>query len=97
MIYVGQNAFRLQVETGVDLTGASSSLIKIRYASPSLSTGEYDGTVLVSTAGSIYKDFTSSMSLEKGEWVFWAYVTWADSRVSIGDPFPLTVMSEGQL
>ena len=95
MIYVGQNSFRLTVETGIDLSGVSSSNVYLRYQSPTLSTGEYVLTVSVSTAGTVYYDMTSTDSLATGLWTFWAYVTHNDSRISIGDPFGVTVTSEG--
>ena len=70
MIYVGQNAFRITVETGIDLSGVSSSLIFLRYATPSLSTGDFVATVSDSTAGTIYYDCTSTDTLAKGVHVF---------------------------
>jgi hypothetical protein len=39
---------------------------------------------------------TSTDSLANGVWTFWAYVTHADSRVSIGEPFYVTVSEEGK-
>lgn len=95
MIYVGQNSFRLTVETGIDLSGVSSSLVFLRYRAPSLSTGEYAPTVTASTAGTFIYDFTSTESLESGLWTMWAHVTHADARVSIGEPFTMTVKAEG--
>lgn len=97
MIYVGQNAFRLNVDTAIDLSGASTTNIFLRYSSPSLSTGHYLPTVADSTAGTMYYDFTSTQSLEAGVWVLWAYVVHVDNRVSIGDPFEMTVKAEGAL
>ena len=97
MIYVGQNSFRLNVDTAIDLSGASSSDIYLRYTSPTLSTGEWLPTVDVSTAGTLYFDFGSTYSLESGEWVVWAYAKMSDSRISIGDPFTMVVKSEGTL
>jgi hypothetical protein len=95
MIYTGQNSFRLVLDTTIDITGASS--ISIRYASPTLSTGSYTATALVSTAGTMFYDFTSTDSLAVGVWVFWAYVKHVDTRVSIGDPVAVTVRTEGSL
>jgi hypothetical protein len=96
MIYVGQNSYRLTVETGINLSGVSSSQIYLRYFSPTLSTGSYVATVSASTAGTIYYDMTSTDSLASGVWTFWVYVTHADSRVSIGEPFYVTVSEEGK-
>ena len=95
MIYTGQNGFRIQVETSYNLTGVSSSLVFLRYISPSLSTGAYAATVLVSTAGTIYYDPVSTDTFAKGAWVFWAHVTLSTGRVCIGDPFIMTVRTEG--
>jgi hypothetical protein len=98
MIYVGQNSFRLVVTTSINLAGVSSSLVFLRYKSPmTLSTGQYPATVLTSTAGIIYYDFTSTDSLEDGLWTMWAFVTHADTRTSIGEPFQFTVRNEGDV
>lgn len=96
MIYVGQNSFRLNIDTTCDLTGVSSSQIFIRYTSPSLSTGEFIPTIVSSTFGTLYYDFTSTQSLEAGQWNMWIYATHTDSRVSISDPFSMTVTAEGK-
>jgi hypothetical protein len=97
MIYVGQNAFRLNVDTGIDLSGASSSNVYIKYISPSLTTGSFLPVISTGSTGYMYYDFTSTQSLEKGVWTFWAYVICTDSRISIGDPFQMTVKNEGSL
>jgi hypothetical protein len=96
MIYVGQNAFKIYVDTGINLTGVSSSLIFLRYASPTLSTGVFAATVVTSTAGIIQYECTSTDSFEKGVWSMWAHVTHSTGRVSIGDPFLVTVKAEGE-
>lgn len=96
MIYVGQNSFRITVETGIDLSGVSSSQVYMRYFSPTLSTGAYVATVSASTDGTIYYDMTSTDTLANGVWTFWAHVTHGDSRVSIGEPFYVTVSEEGK-
>ena len=97
MIYVGQNAFKIYVDTGIDLSGVSSSLVLLRYSSPTLSTGEFTATVVTSTDGIIQYECTSTDTFEKGKWVFWAYVTHSTGRISIGDPFLVTVKSEGEI
>jgi hypothetical protein len=97
MIYVGQNAFRMQVETEINLTGVSSSAVFLRFVSPNLSTGQYTATILSSTGGTLYYDFTSTDSLMAGLWVFWAYATHSTGRVSIGEPFTVMVKAEGAL
>ena len=87
MIYVGQNSFRITVETSIDLSGVSSSQIYMRYFSPTLSTGAYVATVSVSTAGTIYYDMSSTDSLATGVWTFWASIVRASSSVR-GAPRP---------
>lgn len=97
MIYVSQNAFRLNVDTNIDLTSASSSLIYIRYFSPTLSTGQFTVNKSTETNTYIYRDFTTTDSLAAGDWVMWAHITHPDNRISIGDPFRVTVKAEGAL
>jgi hypothetical protein len=39
---------------------------------------------------------TSTDSLINGVWTFWAHVKHNDNRVSIGEPFYVTVSEEGK-
>jgi len=95
MIYVGQNAFKVYVDTGIDLTGVSSSNVYLRYSSPTLSTGALVATVVTSTAGIIQYECTSTDIFEVGKWVMWTHVTHSTGRISIGDPFLMEVKAEG--
>jgi len=95
MIYVGQNAFQIVVDTGFNLAGVSSSQVYLRYTSPTLSTGVFVATIVTSTAGIISYTCGSTDTFEFGKWVMWAHVTHSTGRISIGDPFLITVKAEG--
>ena len=95
MIYVGQNAFQIVVNTGFNFTGVSSSQIWLRYTSPSLSTGAFIPSVVTSTAGILAYTCGSTDSFEMGVWAMWAYAIQSTGRVMIGDPFLVTVKAEG--
>ena len=95
MIYVGQNAFQIVVDTGFNFTGVSSSQVFLRYTSPTLSTGQFVATVVTSTAGILSYTCGSTDSFEMGVWAMWAWAMQSTGRVMIGDPFLVTVKAEG--
>jgi hypothetical protein len=93
-IYLNQDSLRIQLTTGVDITGATTT--KIKYKKPSEATGDWDATVEDVGAGSIYYDLTGTELDEVGTWTFWAYVTFADTRSAPGEPVKVTVYTEGE-
>jgi len=68
-IFVGQGYLTLVLETGVDLTAASSILIK--YKSPSGTRGTFSGTL--SGTSKIVHDFTNTELNIAGVWHFQSY------------------------
>lgn len=67
-LFKGQD-FRLQLNTGIDLTGAS--VTNILYKSPTSKTGVWTGTV---TGKSIFHDVTPLENNEAGTWYYQVYV-----------------------
>ena len=95
MIYVGQNSFQIVIDTDFNLAGVSSSDVFLRYTSPSLTTGQFAPAITTSTDGILTYTCTSTNTFEAGVWVMWIHATHGDTRVSIGEPFLVTVKSEG--
>jgi hypothetical protein len=93
-IYVNQDKLRLQLNTGVDLTGAQA--LKIRYQKPgSTAVNEFVATALPSLLGALYYDFKSGDLNKSGDWTFWPWVTFADGRSAPGQPIKIKVWDEG--
>lgn len=92
-IYKGQFNLKLTLETGVTLTGASAT--KIKYIKPDkITEGEFNASI--SGTEDLEYDFTVSTELDQsGDWTFWAYVTFSDSRIAPGEPVVIRVYEEG--
>ena len=94
-VYLNQNSLRLKVDTGVDITGATTRLIK--YKKPDATAGQFIATAdTPTTAGIIYYDFVNTELDQEGVWTMWSYVTFADARSAPGEPFKLIVYVEGE-
>lgn len=94
-IFVGQSGLRIQLNTGVDITDSISLLIK--YRKPGGSTGEWAANSAGDTGGVIYYDPTGTSEIDTpGVWTVWAYVTFADGRIGIGNPAQIRVKMEGE-
>jgi hypothetical protein len=92
-IYKDQTALKLRLNTGIDLTTGVST-IEIKYIKPgdpvdTWTAGEEDTyyAVYSATAGEIDT---------KGDWKFWAYITFTDSTVAPGEPVIVRVYDEGE-
>lgn len=94
-IYLNQDSLRIQLTTGVDITGASTT--EIRFKKPvSGDSSAWTATVGDPGAGAIYFDLTGTELDEVGTWTFWAYVTFSDGRSAPGEPVKVTVYTEGE-
>lgn len=92
-VYVGQTALRFQLTTDVDITGADC---KIKYQKPDGTEGDWDATIADADYGIIYYDIQESTELDQpGDWVLWAYVTFADSTTAAGEPTTIEIFEEG--
>lgn len=90
-IYSGQSSLRIDLDTGVDLSTASSVLIK--YRKPDGITGSWTATA--STTKARY-DVTSTSTFDvAGIWTVWAFVTFQDGRVAAGTPAQFIVRTPG--
>lgn len=93
-IYLNQSSLRIQLTTNVDITGATSTLIK--YKKPSGSTGSWIASIEAAGDGIIYYDLTGTELDETGTWTLWAHVTFSDTRVAPGEPVKMIVYTEGE-
>jgi hypothetical protein len=93
-IYKAQTKLRIQRTVSQDISGATA--LKIKYIKPDGTTGEWTATVGTAATGVIYYDVSSSSTLNlSGDWVTWAYVTFADARSAAGEPVMMRVYEEG--
>lgn len=91
-IFKNQNKLRLKLTTSVDITGATSKLIK--YKKPDGTEGQFTAASLDDSTGVIYYDFTGTELDQAGRWEFWAYITFSDSRVAPGEKITIEVIEE---
>lgn len=92
--YVGQEWLRIELTTGVNLTGITGPLIK--YRKPSGTYGQFVATVSDIANGILRYDFTTGDLDEAGTWVFWSHVTFSDGRLAQGEPVEVDVYYEGE-
>ena len=94
-IYVGQTALTLQLDTGIDLSTASSALMK--FIRPDKTVGQWVAVIdAPATDGIISYDIASATDLDQsGIWKRWAYITFTGGAVAPGDCVPFEVFDEG--
>ena len=93
--HVGQTNLRIELETNVTLTG--STLI-IKYRKPNKNTGQWSATINATDASKMYYDTTNITDLDqRGEWVFWAHVTFSDGTIGIGSAVEQIIKREGEI
>ena len=93
-IYVNQTQLRIQLNVGVDITGALSLLIK--YIKPDgVTKGQWVASIDTSTTKTMYYDFSVGDLDVSGNWLFWGYVTFADGKSAPGDVVKVRVWDEG--
>jgi len=93
-VYKYQNALRIELTTGVDITGATVK--KIKYKKPSETEGYWNAQVSSATNGVIYYDVISTEIDESGTWTFWAYITFEDGRSAPGEVVKHKFFVEGE-
>lgn len=90
-IYKNQGSLKLTLETDVTLTGASTTQIK--YIKPDQTTGAFTATI--DGTEDMYYDFANEDLDTIGDWTFWAYVVFSDSRYADGEPVTIRVYEPG--
>ena len=95
-VYKGQTELKLRVDVGVDIQGATSTLIK--YKKPDGSTGSFAASIEDAFEGIIFYDVLSSNDLDVvGKWTFWAYIVFLNGNEAPGCPYTLEVFEEGSI
>ena len=92
-IYAGQD-FRLRLATATDLSTATSVVIK--YFKPAGASGSWAGTIASTAATVVYCDLAVSTTTgQQGFWTVWAYATFSDGTIGIGEPVRMQLYTEG--
>ena len=91
-IYKDQSSLQIRLDTKVDLSGATSLLIK--YEKPSGATGQWTATQYGATT-SIFYNLSDGELNETGCWHFWSHVTFSDGRSAPGRMVAQKVYMEG--
>jgi hypothetical protein len=92
-IYVNQTQLRIQLNVGVSVVGALA--LKIKYTKPTGVSGEFVASEDTSTTKTIYYDFSQPDLNVAGDWLFWAYVTFANGKSAPGEPVRIKIWAEG--
>jgi hypothetical protein len=96
-VYIGQTALIIRLETLVDLSDAAE--VKIKYLRPqsSMVVGEWEAEIYDEPKGIIQYKIRSAEDLDQvGDWTCWAYITFNDETVAVGQPAGFTVYPEGK-
>jgi len=92
--FVGQTEGRVQATASVDITGATSRLIK--YIKPNGVTGQWAAVASALTTGVVYYDIAQATTLDiAGDWKCWAWVTFSSGNSAPGKSFIMEVKEEG--
>jgi hypothetical protein len=94
-IYVGQTALTIRLTTSIDLSTAKT--VAIKYLKPSGETGTWTATIYSVATGVIsYTIASSSILDESGVWTFWAFITFNDDTIALGEPVRKLIYDEGK-
>lgn len=92
-IYVNQTALRLQLNTSIDLSDATSAVIK--YIKPDGTTGSWTATISSAVQGIIVYDIQSNDLSQEGDYTIWAYITFTSGKTAPGRAQHIYVYPEG--
>ena len=88
-IMAGAIGINLRIETGVDLTGYSSALIKV--LNPDQTTSTWTPDSIDAENGYLYYETTDGDFDDDGEYLFQSYVVFTDGEERIGYPARLNI------
>jgi hypothetical protein len=89
-IYVGQSALRINVSTGADLTGNTTTVLSVRQ--PTNTVAIWTATVSDASTGSLYYDIPTTTTLPvAGEYLVQPIITYSTDTVSYGTTAKLKV------
>lgn len=93
-IYKNQSSLQIQLTLGVDISTATSCIIK--YIKPSGTTGSWAATTVTAATGVVKYDLVSTELNEVGQWRIWGFVTFGDARTAPGEAVIMNVYNEGE-
>ena len=91
-VYNGQSKLRIELDTTIDVSGATTRIIK--YKKPSGITGQWTAS-LKSDKQTIYYDVQVGDINEANEWTVWSHVTWTGNINAPGEPVKIKFLQEG--
>jgi hypothetical protein len=95
-IHQFQTAVTITRVLGVDITGATETLLKFK--KPSLTEGQFTAVVDDATTGKISFTPTSAADLDEyGRWIIWGKVTFSDGSVAESEATTTMIWKAGQL
>ncbi len=90
-IYVNQSSLKIILNTGVDLTTATT--LQMGYKKPDDTVGYW--TAQIQGTEGIYYNFVNDELNLVGTWAFWAYITFSDLRKAPSEPVNIKVYEQG--
>lgn len=95
-VHVGQTALDITRILGVDITGATETLLK--FIKPSLKEGQWTAVVDDPLTGQITFSPTLTTDLDEyGVWRIWGKVTFSDGTIAESEATTLMIWKSGQL
>jgi hypothetical protein len=95
IIYIGQEALELRIDTKIDIS--SASLYFLGYKKPDGTKGEIAAALSAGTVMKYVFPDGSTLLDQAGTWLFWAIVVFSDGRRASGDAYPIIVKNEGDI
>lgn len=98
-IYKDQTAVKLTLITSIDFDTYTVTAQSIEYKKPDGTSGSWTASKTPGGAsdGRIFVDFDDSIKFDqKGKWVLWAKLTFADTRIAYGNPYHYYVYEESE-
>lgn len=98
-LFTTQSAFKLRLDTGVDLVANPTLFRAIYWKRPVGTTGSWPGTVTSGSPRLIEYDGVTASDLPAGTggpWRFWSAVKFTDGREAYGQPVTLRIKEPGE-
>ena len=87
-------ALKLILTTGIDITGATAK--KIKHVKPDGTEGDNDITVINAFSGMVYYIYPNDILNQTGDWRFWAYITLSGGKSYPGEVVKIRIYDEGE-
>lgn len=93
-VYKNQTRLKIELTVDGDVSGATCL---IKYIKPDKTEDNFIATIDNPVLGIISYTITSADDIDQaGTWIFWAYITYTDSKVIMGEAVKVIIYNEGE-